>query len=90
MLCPPDIEVDVTEAEGFRAVLRCRIKVFDRPEHPIEANNGEVDDVLVSLSFSGVRGVQDLREVAQDGEVCRVGSCARVILAFHGAEEGLE
>ena len=90
MLCLVDGEVDVTETEGFGRGVAGRVKVFGGPEHPIEANDAEIDDVAVGLSFGWVFGVQHFREVAQDGEVCGVGPRAWVVLSFHRAKESRE
>lgn len=86
-----DGEVDVFEEEGLRSGFRVgRFEIFCRTEEPEEGNDDEVNDVAFSLAFEGVFGVECVKEVADDGEVGRVGACGRRVFIVECFEESFE
>ena len=84
-------EMDVSQLEGLGAgVGTGGLCVFGRPEEPVEGDDNEVEEMSVEGPVDGISGVEDVEGGADDGEVDRVSSVRRVIVAFHGVEESLE
>ena len=46
--------------------------------------------MLVEDALFRVLGVQDILEVLEDGDVCRVGTCLGVVLVFAGLDKRSE
>ena len=67
--------------------LACPVEVFGGAEKPEEADDGEVDEVAVSLAKQGVGRVKDGGEMGEDGDVGRVCSFGRVVDIGEGLEE---
>ena len=86
-----DGKMDVSQLEGLGAgVGTGGLCVFGRPEEPVEGDDNEVEEMSVEGPVDGISGVEDVEGGADDGEVDRVSSVRRVIVAFHGVEESLE
>ena len=69
-------ERNVTEAEGLRAAFATGVEVFGGSEEPEEANDAEINGMLVGLTSGWVVGVKDVVEVFNDGDVGGVGASA--------------
>lgn len=82
-----DVEGDVAEAESLRSFGVLGIRVFRGTKEPEEGDDGEVNDMLVGLAVEGIHGVEDREHVADDGDVCRVGTFLGVVSVPHGFEE---
>jgi len=80
-------ESDVLQAEGLGTAGVVGVQILGGAKEPEEADDGEVDDVFVGPTFSDVSGVKDVGQARDDGDVCRVCSCARVVGGGEGSEE---
>jgi hypothetical protein len=84
-------EMDVSQLESLGAgVGTGGLRVFGRPEEPVEGDDNEVEEMSVEGPVDGISGVEDVEGGADDGEVDRVSSFRRVIVALHGVEESFE
>ena len=83
-----DGEVDVLEEEGLSAGFLVRGKeVFTGAQEPEESDNDEVCDVDVERAPDGVLEVEGSWQVAEDGNVDRIGAFGWVVFVSHGFEE---
>jgi len=79
-------ECDVLQAEGLRTAGVVGVQILGGAEEPEEANDDEVDGMLVGSTFRGVVGVEDVREVCDDGHIDGVSAGAWVIGGGERAE----
>jgi hypothetical protein len=83
-------EGDVLEAEGLRAAFAVAVEVFGGAKEPEETHDAEKVGVAVGAAVLGVGEVEDSRDVADDGDVGRVGSGGWVVGVTEGLEESSE
>jgi hypothetical protein len=75
------------EAEGLGATFARAGEVFGGAEEPVEADDAEVNGVLVGAAVQGVCEVEHVVEVLDDSDVGWVGALSRVVLVVQGFEE---
>jgi hypothetical protein len=83
-------ESDVLDTEGFGAALAVAEEVLGWAQEPVEANDAQEVGVPVSRPVELVVGVEGMWDVAEDGEVGRIGACGRVVGVAEGFEERSE
>jgi hypothetical protein len=81
-------EGDIAETKGLAPGFSCGgVEVFGRAEQPEEGEDDELDGLQLEVAQDWVVNVEDREELADDGDVDRVGSGCRIIVSFHGSVE---